>query len=168
MESQRAFQGPGILGPGMTKPDPGGMGQFGGDFVGGGGFDGGGFAPPPMQTGIGGGGFAPDMSGGGMQAGGFGKPQENKYDRFANAMMNARGRRGMGGRPMAKPMLGGMGGPMTRPQAPRGGMQQSPPIVPQQMTNDLQSAVQGLQQKPGRLTQPGSPVLTAPAGIGGQ
>lgn len=160
MAFQRSFQGPGILGPGMTKPDPGGMGQFGGDFVGGGGFDGGGFAPPPMQTGLGGGGFAPDMSGGGMQAGGFGKPQENKYDRFANAMMQARGRRGMGGRPMAKPMLGGMGGPMTRPQAPRGGMQQSPPIVPQPMTNTM--------QKPGRLTQPGSPVLTAPAGFGAQ
>ncbi|MBK8200344.1 MAG: hypothetical protein IPK75_18510 [Acidobacteria bacterium] len=96
------------------------------------------------------------------------RPNQNRYDKFAEAMMQARGRRGMGGRPMAKPMLGGMGGPMTRPQAPRGGMQQSPPIVPQQMTNDLQSAVQGLQQKPGRLTQPGSPVLTAPAGFGAQ
>ena len=88
------------------------------------------------------------------------RPNQNRYDKFAEAMMQARGRRGMGGRPMAKPMLGGMGGPMTRPQAPRGGMQQSPPIVPQPMTNTM--------QKPGRLTQPGSPVLTAPAGFGAQ
>lgn len=183
MAFQRSFQGPGILGPGMMKPDPGGMGQFGGDFVGGGGLGG----PQMVPAGEAGGGMgqpppgfafspigatgsqqiAPDMSGGGMQAGGFGgglgfnglgKPQENKYDRFAAAMMQARGRRGMGGRPMAKPMLGGMGGPMTRPQAPRGSMQQSPPIVPQPMTNTM--------QKPGRLTQPGAPVFTAPAGVG--
>lgn len=82
------------------------------------------------------------------------RPNQNRYDKFAEAMMNARGgRRGMGG--------------MQQPMKPRPGM--SPPLIPgrsQPMIGHMQSIAGQMQAKPAiQPMQPGAPILTNGPGI---
>lgn len=82
------------------------------------------------------------------------RPNQNRYDKFAEAMMNARGgRRGMGG--------------MGKPMGPRPGM--SPPLIPggsQPMIGHIQSIAGQMQAKPAmQPMQPGAPILTNGPGI---
>lgn len=73
------------------------------------------------------------------------RPNQNRYDKFAEAMMNARGGR-----------RGGMGKPM----GPRPGM--SPPLIP----GGGQSMGGQMQAKPAmQPMQPGAPILTNGPGI---
>lgn len=80
------------------------------------------------------------------------RPNQNRYDKFAEAMMNARGGR-----------RGGMGKPM----GPRHGM--SPPLIPggsQPMIGHIQSIAGQMQAKPAmQPMQPGAPILTNGPGI---
>jgi len=80
------------------------------------------------------------------------RPNQNRYDKFAEAMMNARGGR-----------RGGMGKPM----GPRPGM--SPPLIPggsQPMIGHIQSIAGQMQAKPAmQPMQPGAPILTNGPGI---
>ena len=82
------------------------------------------------------------------------RPNQNRYDKFAEAMMNARGgRRGMGG--------------MQKPMGPRPGM--SPPLIQggsQPMIGHIQSIAGQMQAKPAmQPMQPGAPILTNGPGI---